>query len=117
MTRRGTPSAATTGAWSCTRRDAGPGPRQARSRTTTAAGIGSTPALGTIVLGTSTTPVKEHPRVHLDLYADDAAEQVERPVAPGAGRVDWDRCPPEPDLVVPAGTEGNRLHVVDESFG
>ncbi|WP_406275670.1 hypothetical protein OH779_28860 [Actinacidiphila glaucinigra] len=59
-------------------------------------------------------------RVHLDLYADDAAEQaaeVERAVAPGAGRVDWDRCPPEPDLVVPADTEGNRLRVIDESFG
>ncbi|MGW2350255.1 hypothetical protein [Actinacidiphila glaucinigra] len=40
-------------------------------------------------------------RVHLDLSADDAAEQaasVERPV-------------------VPADTGGNRLHVIDESFG
>lgn len=42
---------------------------------------------------------------------------MERAVAPGAGRVDWDRCPPEPDLVVPADTEGNRLRVIDESFG
>ncbi|MEV8410456.1 VOC family protein, partial [Streptomyces niveus] len=27
-------------------------------------------------LGLSTTPVQEHPRVHLDLYARDAAEQA-----------------------------------------
>ncbi|WP_326572159.1 VOC family protein [Actinacidiphila glaucinigra] len=73
-----------------------------------------------IALGTSTTPVQEHPRVHLDLYADDAAEQaaeVERLVALGAGRVDWDRYPPDPDFVVLADTEGNRFCVIDKSFG
>ncbi|MEU1622558.1 VOC family protein [Streptomyces sp. NPDC005722] len=73
-----------------------------------------------IALGVSATPVQEHPRVHLDLYADDAAEQaaeVERLVALGAVRVDWDRYPPDPDFVVLADTEGNRFCVIDTSHG
>ncbi|MFF7216407.1 VOC family protein [Streptomyces sp. NPDC008238] len=73
-----------------------------------------------IALGASATPVQEHPRVHLDLYADDAAEQaaeVERLVALGAVRVDWDRYPPDPDFVVLADTEGNRFCVIDTSHG
>jgi len=73
-----------------------------------------------IALGTSDTPVQEHPRVHLDLYADDAAGQaaeVERLVALGAGRVDWDLYPPDPDFVVLADPEGNRFCVIDKSVG
>lgn len=63
-------------------------------------------------LGLSTVPVQEHPRVHLDLYASDAAEQaaeVARLVSLGAERVDWDRYPDDPDLVVLADPEGNRI--------
>jgi len=44
-----------------------------------------------LALGLSETPVQEHPRVHLDLYAGDAADQaaeVERLVSLGAKRVD-----------------------------
>src|SRR5258707_956839 len=44
-------------------------------------------------LGLSETPVQAHPRVHLDLYAGDAADQaaeVARLVALGATHVDWD---------------------------
>ncbi|MFJ9697539.1 VOC family protein [Kitasatospora sp. NPDC101183] len=69
-----------------------------------------------IALGTSESPVEEHPRVHLDLYADDAAEQaaeVERLVALGAHRVDWDLYPDDPDFIVLADTEGNRFCVID----
>ncbi|MDX3077920.1 VOC family protein [Streptomyces sp. MI02-7b] len=72
-----------------------------------------------IALGRSATPVQEHPRVHLDLYADDAADQaaqVERLIALGAGRVEWDLYPPDPDFVVLADTEGNRFCVIDTSF-
>ncbi|MFJ4848753.1 MULTISPECIES: VOC family protein [unclassified Streptomyces] len=72
-----------------------------------------------IAVGRSATPVQEHPRVHLDLYAEDAADQaaqVERLVALGAGRVDWDLYPPDPDFVVLADTEGNRFCVIDASF-
>jgi catechol 2,3-dioxygenase-like lactoylglutathione lyase family enzyme len=69
-----------------------------------------------LALDTSETPVQEHPRVHLDLYADGPAAQaaeVERLVALGAARVDWDLYPPDPDFIVLADTEGNRFCVVD----
>lgn len=67
-------------------------------------------------LGRSETPVQEYPRVHLDLYAGDAADQaaeVERLVALGAERVDWDRYEADSDFVVLADTEGNRFCVID----
>ncbi|MCU0260809.1 MAG: VOC family protein [Ilumatobacteraceae bacterium] len=71
-----------------------------------------------LALDTSRTPVQEHPRVHLDLYAGDAADQaaeVERLVGLGAQVVDWDLYPPDPDFVVLADTEGNRFCVIDTS--
>ncbi|MFE7464394.1 VOC family protein [Streptomyces sp. NPDC057499] len=69
-----------------------------------------------VALGLSESPVQEHPRVHLDLYAADAAEQtaeVERLVSLGARHVDWDLYPDDPDFVVLADTEGNRFCVID----
>ncbi|MFI6157048.1 VOC family protein [Kitasatospora sp. NPDC051170] len=71
-----------------------------------------------IALGVSESPVQEHPRVHLDLYAGDAAEQaaeVERLLALGAQHVDWDLYPEDPDFVVLADTEGNRFCIIDTS--
>ena len=71
-------------------------------------------------LGLSQTPVQEHPRVHLDLYAGDAADQaaeVERLVSLGAQRVDWDRYPDDADFVVLADPEGNRFCVIDTGHG
>ncbi|MFE3107491.1 VOC family protein [Kitasatospora indigofera] len=81
------------------------------------------PASGTgtpVALGRSVTPVQEHPRVHLDLYADDAAEQaaeVDRLVALGAVWVDWDSYPEDPDFIVLADPEGNRFCVIDSAHG
>ncbi|AUY51077.1 VOC family protein [Streptomyces sp. CB01881] len=69
-----------------------------------------------VALGRSTSPVQDHPRVHLDLYARDAADQaaeVERLVALGARRVDWDSYPEDPDFVVLADPSGNRFCVID----
>jgi catechol 2,3-dioxygenase-like lactoylglutathione lyase family enzyme len=69
-----------------------------------------------LALDLSETPVQEHPRVHLDLYAGDAADQaaeVERLVALGAKRVDWHLYPDDPDFVVLADPEGNRFCVID----
>ncbi|MFD0309427.1 VOC family protein [Streptomyces sp. NPDC127119] len=69
-----------------------------------------------VALGLSDTPVQEHPRVHLDLYAGDAADQaaeVERLVSLGAQRVDWDSYPEDPDFVVLADPDGNRFCVID----
>lgn len=54
-----------------------------------------------LALGLSETPVHEHPRIHLDLYAGDAVDQaaeVERLVSLGALRVDWDLYPDDADL-------------------
>lgn len=63
-----------------------------------------------------TTP-GDHPHVHLDLYAGNAADQAteaERLVGLGAQRVDWDRYPEgEHDFVVLADTEGNRFCIID----
>lgn len=56
-----------------------------------------------LALSLSETPVQDHPRIHLDLYAGDAADReadVERLVSLGAERVDWDLYPDHPDFVV-----------------
>lgn len=79
------------------------------------------PAVGSgthLALDVSETPVQPEPRVHLDLYAGDTADQaseVERLLALGATRVAWDRYPDDPDFVVPADPEGNRFCVIDTS--
>ena len=69
-----------------------------------------------VALQRSLTPPEEHPRVHLDLIVDDAAEQaaeIERLVGLGAIRVLWDSYPADPDFVVLADPDGNRFCVVD----
>src|ERR1700746_1536669 len=58
-----------------------------------------------IALQASETPPEDYPRLHLDLHVADAAEQeaeTDRLVSLGASRVDWDRFPDDPDLIVPA---------------
>ncbi len=63
----------------------------------------------------SETPVQHHPRIHLDLYADDQSAEVERLVSLGAQRVDWDSYPDDPDFVVLEDPDGNRFCVIDKS--
>lgn len=73
-----------------------------------------------LALDVSESPVQAHPRVHLDLYADDKADQaaqVERLIALGATTVDWDLYPANPDFVVLADPEGNRFCVIDTGHG
>jgi catechol 2,3-dioxygenase-like lactoylglutathione lyase family enzyme len=53
------------------------------------------------------------PRIHLDLYADDQATEVDRLKALGATEVHWDKRPPDADYVIMADPEGNRFCVVD----
>jgi Glyoxalase-like domain len=53
------------------------------------------------------------PRLHLDLYTDDQAHEVERLIALGATEVHWDKRPPDADYVILADPEGNRFCVVD----
>lgn len=57
--------------------------------------------------------VQVPPRIHLDLYADDQAAEVERLVALGATEVHWDKRPPDADYVILADPEGNRFCVID----
>jgi catechol 2,3-dioxygenase-like lactoylglutathione lyase family enzyme len=53
------------------------------------------------------------PRLHLDLYTNDQASEVERLIALGATEVHWDKRPPDADYVILADPEGNRFCVVD----
>jgi hypothetical protein len=55
------------------------------------------------------------PRIHLDLYAEDQAEEVKRLIGLGATEVHWDKRPPDADYVILADPEGNRFCVVDAS--
>jgi predicted enzyme related to lactoylglutathione lyase len=53
------------------------------------------------------------PRIHLDLYAEDQAAEVERLVGLGATEVHWDKRPANADYVILADPEGNRFCVID----
>jgi predicted enzyme related to lactoylglutathione lyase len=64
----------------------------------------------------SDTPVQDHPRAHIDLYAADQAAEVKRLVGLGAHEVeDWDGYTDESDFIVLEDTEGNRFCVIDTS--
>jgi hypothetical protein len=53
------------------------------------------------------------PRLHLDLFTEDQAGEVERLKVLGATEVHWDKRPPDADYVILADPEGNRFCVVD----
>jgi predicted enzyme related to lactoylglutathione lyase len=53
------------------------------------------------------------PRIHLDLYTEDQAGEVERLLGLGATEVHWDKRPADADYVILADPEGNRFCVVD----
>jgi catechol 2,3-dioxygenase-like lactoylglutathione lyase family enzyme len=55
------------------------------------------------------------PRIHLDLYTEDQAGEVERLKGLGATEVHWDKRPADADYVIMADPEGNRFCVVDVS--
>jgi predicted enzyme related to lactoylglutathione lyase len=57
--------------------------------------------------------LKNPPRIHLDLYADDHAAEVSRLLALGATEVHWEKRPPDADYVILADPEGNHFCVVD----
>jgi catechol 2,3-dioxygenase-like lactoylglutathione lyase family enzyme len=66
-------------------------------------------------LALSVTGYPQHypPRIHLDLYAEDQAAEVERLKSLGARAIDWDGYPDDADYIVLEDTEGNRFCVVD----
>ena len=53
------------------------------------------------------------PRIHLDLYTEDQAGEVQRLIGLGATEVHWDKMPPDADYVILADPEGNRFCVID----
>ena len=55
------------------------------------------------------------PRIHLDLYAEDQAAEVQRLLDLGATQIHWDKHPANADYVILADPEGNRFCVVDAS--
>ncbi len=57
--------------------------------------------------------VQVPPRIHLDLYTEDQAREVERLIGLGATEVHWAKRPPDADYVILADPEGNRFCVVD----
>ena len=57
--------------------------------------------------------VQVPPRIHLDLYAEDQAAEVQRLLALGATEIHWDKRPPDADYVIMADPEGNRFCVID----
>ena len=59
--------------------------------------------------------VQVPPRIHLDLYTENQAGEVERLIGLGATKVHWDKRPPDADYVILADPEGNRFCVVDVS--
>jgi hypothetical protein len=57
--------------------------------------------------------VRVPPRIHLDLYTDDQAGEVQRLIGLGAIEVHWSKRPPDADYVILADPEGNRFCVVN----
>ena len=53
------------------------------------------------------------PRIHLDLYTDNQAEEVRRLTALGATEIHWSKRPANADYLILADPEGNRFCVVD----
>ncbi len=63
-----------------------------------------------------TSGAEDHQRHHLDLYAEDAAAEIERLIGLGARRVAW-RYPPGADYTVLADPDGNTFCVVEKAPG
>ena len=59
--------------------------------------------------------VQVPPRIHLDLYAEDQAAEVQRLLDLGATQIHWGKQPADADYVILADPEGNRFCVVDAS--
>ena len=56
------------------------------------------------------------PRIHLDIYTDDQAGEVQRLLVLGATEIHWPKREPDADFVILADPEGNRFCVVDKSL-
>jgi predicted enzyme related to lactoylglutathione lyase len=68
-----------------------------------------------ISLDTMRSDVQVPPRIHLDLYADDQTDEVQRLIGLGATEVHWEKRPADADYVILADPEGNRFCGIDAS--
>lgn len=68
-----------------------------------------------VTLDTMRSTLQVPPRIHLDMYSDDHAVDVQRLVALGATEIEWSRMPVDADYVILADPEGNRFCVIDRS--
>jgi hypothetical protein len=66
-----------------------------------------------ISLSAKPSQVQQGPRIHLDLYSDDQARDIERLLVLGATRPHEPNRPRDADYVILADPEGNRFCVVD----
>ena len=65
-----------------------------------------------ISLSAKPSQVQQGPRIHVDLYSDDQAGDIERLLALGAAHPDEPNRPTDADYVILADPEGNRFCVV-----
>ena len=89
--------------------------RRDDGRATTSCCSGHGTAWGPTSRSTRFVGAADPPRLHLDLYTEDQAGEVERLKALGATEVHWDKRPPDADYVILSDPEGNRFCVVDIS--
>jgi len=54
------------------------------------------------------------PRIHLDLYADNQIQEVDRLITLGARKIDWENQPTNSDYVILEDPEGNRFCVIQK---
>lgn len=66
-----------------------------------------------VSLDRARSEVQIPPRIHLDLYTENQAEEVRRLITLGATEVHWSKRPPDADYVILADPEGNRFCIVD----
>ncbi|HEU5343504.1 MAG TPA: VOC family protein [Ktedonobacterales bacterium] len=56
------------------------------------------------------------PRIHLDLYTEDQAGEVQRLLGLGATEIHWSKRPADADYIILADPEGNRFCVIDTTL-
>lgn len=67
-----------------------------------------------LALQFSESPIQEHPRLHLDLYAVDQQNEIARLISLGAREVNWDSYPEDADFVVLQDPDGNKFCVIQK---
>ena len=67
-----------------------------------------------LALQFSESSIQEHPRLHLDLYAVNQQQEIDRLIRLGAQEVNWDSYPEDADFVVLQDPDGNKFCVIQK---